>query len=131
MTNVNPGLAPHNGNQYAAAVYALNENQKLVEQNNWLISPRLSGRKQEITFYVMNVATRPGDTKYAESFDVLYSTESIDTASFVKIKSEQADGTIAFNEGANWKRITIEVPEGAKYLLFITIHQRVKLIFLV
>lgn len=115
MTNVNPGLAPHNGNQYAAAVYALNENQKLVEQNNWLISPRLSGRKQEITFYVMNVATRPGDTKYAESFDVLYSTESIDTASFVKIKSEQADGTIAFNEGANWKRITIEVPEGAKY----------------
>ena len=115
MTNVNPGLAPHNGNQYAAAVYALNENQKLVEQNNWLISPRLSGRKQEITFYVMNVATRPGDTKYAESFDVLYSTESTDTASFVKIKSEQADGTIAFNEGANWKRITIEVPEGAKY----------------
>ena len=115
MTNVNPGLAPHDGKQYAAAVYALNENQKLVAQNNWLISPRLSGRKQEITFYVMNIATRPGDTKYFESFDLLYSTESIDTATFVKIKSEQADGTTAFNEGANWKRITVEVPEGAKF----------------
>ena len=60
MTNVNPGLAPHNGNQYAAAVYALNENQKLVEQNNWLISPRLSGRKQEITFYVNECCNTAG-----------------------------------------------------------------------
>ena len=115
MTNVNPGLAPHGGNQYAAAVYGYDSNRKFVAQNNWLISPRLSGRKQEVTFYVMNIATRTGDTNYAEHFDILYSTEGTDTANFVKIKSEKADGTIAYNESANWKYITVEVPEGAKY----------------
>ncbi|GAB6975643.1 hypothetical protein JCM15124A_05500 [Prevotella falsenii] len=115
MTDVNPGLAPHGGNQYAAAVYGYDSNRKLVAQNNWLISPRLSGRKQEVTFYVMNIATRTGDTSYTEDFDILYSTEGTDTATFVKIKSEKADGTNAYNEDANWKRITVEVPEGAKY----------------
>ncbi|WP_253844826.1 choice-of-anchor J domain-containing protein [Prevotella intermedia] len=115
MINVNPGLAPHGGSQYAAAVYGYDSNRKFVAQNNWLISPRLSGRKQEVTFYVMNIATRTGDTSYAEHFDILYSTEGTDTANFVKIKSEKADGTIAYNESANWKYITVEVPEGAKY----------------
>jgi cleaved adhesin domain protein len=115
MTNVNPGLAPHNGNQYAAAVYGYDSNRKFVAQNNWLISPRLSGRKQEVTFYVLNIATRPGDTNFAENFDILYSTEGTDTANFVKIKSEKANGTTAYNEDANWKQITVEIPEGAKY----------------
>ena len=36
----------------------------------------------------MNIATRTGDTSYAEHFDILYSTEGTDTANFVKIKSE-------------------------------------------
>ena len=115
MTTVNPGLTPHEGNQYAAAIYAYNADRKLVTQNNWLISPRLSGRKQEISFYVMNIATRAGDKSCTEYFDVLYSTTGTDTTSFVKLQGAQADGTVAFNEGSNWKHITIELPEGAKY----------------
>ena len=85
MINVNPGLAPHGGNQYAAAVYGYDSNRKFVAQNNWLISPRLSGRKQEVTFYVMNIATRTGDTNYAEHFDILYSTEGTDDVSYEQV----------------------------------------------
>ena len=115
MTTINPGLEPHNGAQFAAAVYAYNADRKLVQQDNWLISPRLSGRKQEISFYVMNIATSRGETRFAEHFDVLYSTENTDTTTFVKLQSAKADGTEPFNQTANWKLITIELPEGAKH----------------
>lgn len=115
MTSVNPGLAPHEGSQYAAAIYAYDADHKFVAQDNWLISPRLSGRSQKVSFYVMNIATYPGDTNYAENFDVLYSAESTDTASFVKIESCLADGNVSYSEGSNWKLITVELPEGARY----------------
>lgn len=91
MINVNPGLAPHGGNQYAAAVYGYDSNRKFVAQNNWLISPRLSGRKQEVMFYVMNIATRTGDTNYAEHFDILYSTEGTDDVSYEQVSTGADD----------------------------------------
>ena len=78
-----------------------------------MISPRLSGRKQRISFYVMNLAA--GGMAYAENFDVLYSTEGTDIENFVKIDSYKADGTVSYNEGANWKYVTVEIPEGARY----------------
>lgn len=91
MINVNPGLAPHGGNQYAAVVYGYDSNRKFVAQSNWLISPRLSGRKQEVTFYVMNIATRTGDTNYAEHFDILYSTEGTDDVSYEQVSTGADD----------------------------------------
>lgn len=113
MTQVNPGLSPCNGEQFAAAIYGMDADNKLVAQDNWMISPRLSGRKQRISFYVMNLAA--GGMAYAENFDVLYSTEGTDIENFVKIDSYKADGTVSYNEGANWKYVTVEIPEGARY----------------
>lgn len=115
MTQVNPGLSPYDGQQYAAAIYAVNGNNQLVNQDNWLISPKLSGRKQTVTFYVMNIASFEGDNGYSEDFDVLYSTTDADTTSFVKLESDKADGTHGFSASANWKQITVELPEGARY----------------
>lgn len=113
MTAVNPGLAPNNGSQYAAAIYAYDEEHKFVAQDNWLISPRLSGKKQTVSFYVLNLAA--GNSVYTEDFDVLYSTEGTEIDNFVKVNSYQADGSVSYDEGANWKFITAEVPEGARY----------------
>lgn len=115
MTWVNPGLSPYDGGQYAAAIYALDSNNKLVNQDNWIISPKLSGRRQVVSFYVMNIAAADGDASYTENFDVLYSTTDTDTTSFVKLESNKADGTIGFSTGANWKYISMELPEGARY----------------
>ena len=63
----------------------------------------------------MNIAAADGDASYTENFDVLYSTTDTDTTSFVKLESNKADGTFGFSTGANWKHISVELPEGARY----------------
>lgn len=115
----NPGLAPHSGNQFAGAPYTVNaEGTAYVAPDNWIISPELSGRAQTVKFYVFNIAAADdngGTQVYNEKFDVLYSTESTDTADFEVIESDQADGNTVLSEGANWKEISVQLPEGAKY----------------
>lgn len=118
LADNNPGLAAHGGKQYAAAAYAIdNTGQNFVAADNWLISPELSGNAQTIKFYVLNVAGSSNGTvvPYNEKFDVLYSTESADTADFDKIESDVADGQTILSEGANWKEISVQLPEGAKF----------------
>lgn len=114
VTDNNPGLVPHSGKQFAGAPHASDASGKsYVDADNWLISPELSGQKQTISFYAFNIAA---DSKvYKETFDVLYSVAGKDTTDFVKLESDAADGTTSYNEGANWKQITVELPEGAKY----------------
>lgn len=118
IVELNPGIAPKSGNQFAAAPYQNDATgQTSVNSDNWLISPELSGKAQTISFYVFNIANSSdyGPIAYNENFDVLYSTASKDTASFVKIESDVADGKNVLSESANWKLITVEIPEGAKY----------------
>lgn len=115
----NPGMTPHSGNQFAGAPYATDDTGRYpVDEDNWLISPELSTKKQTIKFYVFNVASDEAygsSTVYRESFDVLYSTTTRDTANFVKIESDVADGTSTLSQGANWKELNVELPEGARY----------------
>lgn len=113
----NPGLTPHSGKQFAGAPYAENSSENLVDADNWLISPELSGHKQAIRFYAFNTALQGsrGTTVYNEKFDVLYSTTNNDTASFIVLQNDTADGANLSTDAANWKEITVELPEGAKY----------------
>lgn len=109
----NPGFTPHSGNQFAAAFY-VSKDDNFIDENNWLISPELSGKAQTIKFYAMNIAG-DDDIEYDEKFDVLYSTTGVDTADFKLISNEVADGTVNSRRGANWKEISVDIPEGAKY----------------
>lgn len=114
----NPGLSPHSGNQYAGAPYVVSQDgESYIAPNNWMISPELSGKAQKIKFYAMNIVGQDEDNTYAynEAFDVLSSTTTADTTSFVKLQSCVANGTTTINEGANWKEFTIDIPEGTKY----------------
>ena len=119
VTDNNPGLAPHSGDQFAGAPYVMDATgQSAVDADNWLISPELSGKKQTVKFYVFNITGQDqmgSSVTYAENFDVLYSTTDQDTASFVKLESDIADGTSLISEGPNWKEISVELPAGAKY----------------
>lgn len=115
----NPGLSAHSGSQFAAATYSYDqETGNLIDQNNWLITPLLSGRSQTIKFYAFNVTATAnyGVNFYPESFDVLYSTTDADTASFTKLGSGVADGQNVTNKAPNWKAFSFDVPEGAKYV---------------
>lgn len=113
VTESNPGLTPHSGQQFAAALYAEGSDGYTTNADNWLISPELSGNKQKVSFYALNLYSY--SLKSVEKFDILYSTQGTDTADFKKITSEVANGTNRLNRGVNWKQITVEIPAGAKY----------------
>ncbi len=118
ILQVNPGLNPHSGNQYAAAPYATDAaGTGLVDADNWLISPELDGRQQTISFFALNIAAdgTSGVTAFKENFDVLYSTTTADTTKFIKIESDIADGSESASTGVNWKPFTVQLPEGARY----------------
>lgn len=110
----NPGMAPHSGDQYAAAPYARDKNGYYLDHaDNWLISPELPGKKQTISFYALNVSTMR--RQYNETFEVLYSTTDNYYSSFTKLENDTANGSTLLNRGANWKYFTVDLPEGAKY----------------
>lgn len=102
-----PEFTAHSGSKYLASLYRVNDEGTAVNQDNWLISPELSGDKQQVSFWVKNV--NDGDTSYPETFDVLYSTSDPYSYAFTKLGDTYtvADG--------KWKQITVELPAGTKY----------------
>lgn len=71
--------------------------------DNWLISPVLSGNAQTISFYA-----RSFTIAYAESFEVYYSTGSVDPADFVLVEGASCDYVPEV-----WTKYTAALPEGA------------------
>ncbi len=104
-----PSLVPHSGDKYLAAVYSYTDNgtTTFYDGNDWLISPTLSGKEQTVTFWVNNLSA--GGTDYPETYDVLYSTEGTDIASFVKL------GETRTVSGGKWQQATATLPEGATH----------------
>ena len=91
-------MTPHSGNQMLI---------NMIEggaADDWLISPRLSGNAQTISFWVKSMADG-----YLESFELLYSTEGKDVESFVVTP---ASINVA---PTTWMLVTAELPEGANY----------------
>ena len=80
--------------------------------NDWLISPELSGKPQTISFF-----TKAPQCDYAnygpEDFYVAYSTSGKDVNDFKKIHTDNAADNI------NWKKVSVKLPEGAKYFAII------------
>ena len=97
-------LSARTGNKFAATFSGVNA------QDTWLISPELSGNPQTISFYA-NIP-EPGKNSngipYEEWFDVMYSTVSRDTASFISVMEETRNYL-------EWKEYVIKLPNGAKY----------------
>lgn len=70
--------------------------------DDWVISPELSGNAQTITFQAQSL-----NFGYEEYFQVLYSTESTNIDEFNYIAS--------YNVENGYQEISFDVPEGAKY----------------
>ncbi len=124
ILDVYPGYDAHSGNQYAAVPYEWTEPQDdsqsgFVDGDNWLISPKLSGNAQTVSFYVNNICAS-SDSPYTETFDVLVSLGSNKVSNFKKVASEKADGDTPATEDTNWKRVTVSLPKGSQYF---AIHQ--------
>lgn len=74
--------------------------------DDWLISPRLSGEAQLISFYARGIDSQ----EKAEKFNVLYSTTDADPAHF-----HLANGTTPVTAGGEWTQYRFELPAGSNY----------------
>lgn len=76
-----------------------------VASDNWIISPKLSGEAQVITFYVRTTIPNWG----METFEVLTSSSDNEVASFTKV--DNIDGNAPYE----WTKISFAVPQGTNY----------------
>ncbi|MGI6222218.1 MAG: choice-of-anchor J domain-containing protein [Prevotella sp.] len=96
-----PSWKPASGEQYLVCWSSTTP-----PNDDWLITPQLSGNAQTISMKVK----APQPTYGAEEYYLLYSTTDTDTASFMVI----GDLHEASNE-TDWEEVSFNVPEGAKY----------------
>lgn len=89
----------NSGKQYLMASYAAARN------DDWAISPRLSGDAQTITFYAKNYYEVHGK----ETIEVRYSVSGNNPEDFTDIALTKT------LEGSDWDYITVDLPQGARY----------------
>lgn len=90
--------APHSGKQYFAAVCGNGDN------DNWLISERLSGKAQTVSFFARSLSTDYG----SEKFEVRYSATDAKPASFTEVAATE-------EAPAEWKEYKVQLPADARY----------------
>lgn len=97
----------HSGKQYLIDLGVNPSNSAAPNGSNddWLISPQLTGKAQTISFYAKSLSN-----DYKERYEVLYSTTGRDTADFKRIVL----GGDELNQ-ASWSQVKVELPDGAKY----------------
>ncbi len=99
-------FAPASGSQYLVAFCSIDpKTEEDMPNDDWLISPELSGYAQTITFKVKRLGMQ-----YAESFEVLASDKSDNMSDFTKVFS---GSDIAGFE--SWSTVSVPLPAGTKY----------------
>lgn len=101
-----PNYQPHSGNQFVAAHSASSTwTLPLGHNDDWLISPELSGNAQKISFFVGKYL----DESFPdENYEVLYSTTDQNPESFISLAND------CVNQGS-WYKVEYQLPDGAKY----------------
>lgn len=80
--------------------------------NDWIISPELSGKAQNVTFYI-KAPQCDGQNYGAEDFYVAYSTTDREANHFTEVLTDKVDTNI------DWKKVSVSLPEGAKYFAIV------------
>lgn len=109
---------PHSGELMVVAMSnSKNEADGSYHDNDdWLISPQLSGRAQRVSFFAkcgMGAAYQP------ELLEVLYSTTDADPASFQPV----LDAPIELYNVSSWEEHIVDIPDGAKYFALRCVSQ--------
>lgn len=103
VTTTGSGLteafSPHSGNQYLIDFAAEDG-----ANDDWLISPELSGNAQTISFYAKSVTNQYG----LEQFEVYASEEGTETYDMNLVKEET-------NAPVKWTKYTVDLPVGTKH----------------
>lgn len=106
LPEANPEGFPHSGYQYLAC-FAADVNE--VERNDdWIISPMLTGDAQTISFYAKQMTDYYGP----EYLQVLVSNTGKEIKDFELVKEYE------ITNWQNWGRFELDLPEGAQYFAF-------------
>ncbi len=99
----------HTGSQMLAAFKCASPDGGTTEiaNDDWLISPELSGKAQTISFYAK---AGMGGEFIPENFEILYSTTSTEIEDFKKLGQ-----THDVDNYTGWKEFKADLPEGAKW----------------
>lgn len=97
-------ILPHGGKQYMASMASQAADTPEGHNDDWLISPQLSGKAQTVSLWVKSLNNNYGLEKY----QVLYSTTTTDTASFKLLSEAEAPAEA-------WQEVKAELPEGTKF----------------
>ncbi len=100
--NFNGSFAAHTGDRYIGAFYC---NDYSTQNDDWAITPRLSGEAQTISFFARNYNSTYGK----ETFEVRYSTTGTEVEDFTETVLTMT------LEGNEWTEISVELPDGAVY----------------
>ena len=108
ITTYNHTLKPHSGDRCLMSRYSRDKNNNLIDCDDWLFSPMLSGAAQTISFYANDTESDAMNPRYSVAFEVLYS----------KTGTKPEDFTLAnafSQESGRWGFFEFEVPEGTQY----------------
>ncbi|MCM1405389.1 MAG: choice-of-anchor J domain-containing protein, partial [[Clostridium] fimetarium] len=100
-------FAAHSGNQFLCSMYVM-QGQKMIQSDDWAISPELTGDPQTISLWASSFKADPDQTQYLETFEILYSTTGTNIEDFKLIEEFKAIPPM-------WTEYTAYLPEGAKY----------------
>ncbi len=95
---------------YSGQRFMMAPSAQRADNDNWLISPELSGNSQTVSFYAKSFSLA-----WPESFEILYSTSDNQVASLTETVTDvtgfATDGTVP----ERWTLFTFTLPEGAKH----------------
>ena len=97
-------VKPYSGDQFAACFATDLEYSTADNNDDWLISPVLNGKAQQVSFYA-----KSSFEEYKEEFEVLYSSTDNELSSFTQVlhvKEVPHD---------QWTQYTVDLPEGAAH----------------
>ena len=104
-----PIFAAHSGNQFLASFSMKSDYAPVGNQvNDWLISPRLSGDAQTVSFWVKTLNTSNGTA----TFQVLYSTTDSAYTSFNQILVNKVCND---KNASDWQKVEVSLPDGATF----------------
>lgn len=97
-------LHAHSANNFMVAMSTIAAGPS-PKSDDWMISPRLSGRKHTVSFYAKAAYSME------ETLEMLYTNSSDPSATSTYVSA----GTTTLNKGGLWEPRSFEVPEGATY----------------
>ena len=103
-TEVRPGFAPHTGKQYMMSVASSPYYCPEGHNDDWLVTPKLSGKAQTISFYGLSYSDQDGN----DEFEMLYSTSGTKPDDFTLLDYVKVDNL-------DWTRYEAKVPDGTQY----------------